>query len=549
MFESIKKNIKQALLIDYVDLEIDVKSIQLELLFDEKGDLTTNICMQYAKLLSSSPRKIAETILQNFKHPLIKEIQLAGPGFINLFFNEDGFESLLKFQKEPNTQAKSINIEFVSANPTGPLHLAHGRGAVVGDVLSNLYEFNGYKVDREYYVNNTGNQINEFLSSILFSISETHSLSLPYQQYYKGDYIKEIASSCYEKFKENINDNISTDQKNEIANFAIGNLVNKSLKVLKSSNINFNSVIYETDIMKKNHFSKALSVLKDKKLVYDGKLQQPKDYKQTKKENNISIFKSSNFGDDEDRALTKNDGTPTYFANDIAYHLDKVDRGFDKLINIWGADHLGYLTRLKSALKSVKDDIDFEVVFCQIVNLKRDNVIQKLSKREGTILELDSLIQEIGTDNFRYFMCYRKNDTHMDLDIDLIKKENKENPIYYIQYASARTFSVLKKKNEIVDKSLIWSSELKILYKKLFQWHDVVIQASNRNEVHLIAHYLESLASCFHSYWSASKARPELRFLDDNQNISSHHEYLLTRFQSTLNDGLSILGIKSKTEM
>ena len=189
MFESIKQNIKQALLIDYVDLEINVKSIQLELLFDERGDLTTNICMQYAKLLSLSPKKIAESILQNFKHPLIKEIQLAGPGFINLFFNEDGFESLLKFQKEPNTQAKSINIEFVSANPTGPLHLAHGRGAVVGDVLSNLYEFNGYKVDREYYVNNTGNQINEFLSSILFSISEAHSLSLPYQQYYKGDYI------------------------------------------------------------------------------------------------------------------------------------------------------------------------------------------------------------------------------------------------------------------------------------------------------------------------------------------------------------------------
>ena len=239
------------------------------------------------------------------KHPLVKETQLAGPGFINFFLNDDGFEDLLRFQNPLNAHSKSINIEFVSANPTGPLHLAHGRGAVVGDVLSNLYEFNGYKVDREYYVNNTGNQINEFLSSILYSISETHSLSLSYQQYYKGDYIKEIANSCYEEFKDIINSNISKDQNNEIANFAIGNLVNKSLEVLKSSNINFNSVIYETDIMKKDHFSKALSALKDKQLVYDGKLQQPKDYKQTKKENNISIFKSSNFGDDEDRALTK----------------------------------------------------------------------------------------------------------------------------------------------------------------------------------------------------------------------------------------------------
>ena len=549
MFKSIKENLKKALLLYKKDLNIDEDSIQLELLFDEKGDLTTNICMQYAKLLSMSPKKIAEIILKNFTHPLVEKSELAGPGFINFFLSEKGFDDLISFQEDRPIKSKSLNIEFVSANPTGPLHLAHGRGAVVGDVLSNLYEFNGYKVNREYYVNNTGNQINEFLSSLLFSISEKYNLSLPFKQFYKGDYIKEIADSCYQEFKVLFKADLSDDQKIQIVDFAIKNLVARSLNVLKSTNINFNSIIYETEIMQKDHFSKALSILKENNLVYEGKLQQPKDYDQTKKDNNILIFRSSQFGDDEDRALTKNDGTPTYFANDIAYHLDKVHRGFDILINIWGADHLGYLTRLKSALTSVHKEIDFKVVFCQIVNLKRDNVIQKLSKREGTIFELDILINEIGVDNFRYFMCYRKNDTHMDLDIDLIKKENKENPIYYIQYASARSHSVLSKKNEIIKKSIVWSPELKILYKKIFQWNEVIQQASNRNEVHLIAHYLESLASSFHSYWSASKDRPELRFLDNDKNITSKTEFLLNRFQHTLNEGLGILGIKPKTEM
>ncbi len=549
MFKTIKENLKNTLLLYNKELNIDVDSIQLELLFDKKGDLTTNICMQFAKLLSMPPKKIAEVILENFTHPLVKKSELAGPGFINFFLNEKGFENLILFKVGRPIKSKTLNIEFVSANPTGPLHLAHGRGAVVGDVLSNLYEFNGYKVNREYYVNNTGNQINEFLSSILFSISEKYNLSLPFNQFYKGEYIKEIADSCYKEFKNLIKSNISDDDKIHIVDFAIKNLVAKSLSVLKTTNIKFNSIIYETDIMKKDHFSKALSVLKKENLVYEGKLQQPKDYNQTKKDNNILIFKSSRFGDDEDRALTKNDGTPTYFANDIAYHLDKVHRGFDILINIWGADHLGYLTRLKSALTSIHEKINFKVIFCQIVNLKRDNVIQKLSKREGTIFELDLLINEIGVDNFRYFMCYRKNDTHMDLDIDLIKKENKENPIYYIQYASARVNSVLIKKKQIINNSIIWSPELKILYKRIFQWHGVIKQASDRNEVHLIAHYLESLASSFHSYWSASKDRPELRFLDDNKNITSETEFLLKRFQLTLNEGLSILGIIPKTEM
>tara|TARA_Y100000992_G_C21180593_1_gene450497 strand:- start:106 stop:936 length:831 start_codon:yes stop_codon:yes gene_type:complete len=275
----------------------------------------------------------------------------------------------------------------------------------------------------------------------------------------------------------------------------------------------------------------------------------PKDFEGTLKNNEITIFKSSNFGDDEDRAITKNDGSPTYFANDIAYHVDKYKRNFDKLINIWGADHFGYLKRLNSALISIYPSINLSVVFCQIVNLKRNNKIQKLSKREGNIFELKLLVNEIGIENFRYFMCYRKNDTHMDLDIDLIKKENKENPIYYIQYSYARSQSILDRKKNIIERNIEQSLELKNLYKKLYDWDQVVLNAYNKNEVHLIAHYLESLSSYFHTLWSSSKSNHKLKFLDENENISFHNHNLLIRYQYVLSKGLGILGIKPKLKM
>lgn len=549
MLESIKLSLKNSILSFNSKFDLDEDLFQIDILFDERGDLTSNICMKLSRDLNLPPKEIANIIIKNFKNIFIKKIELAGPGFLNLFLTDDGFNKILSFISKPKNNSTPLNIEFVSANPTGPLHLAHGRGAVVGDVLSNLYEYHGFKVNREYYVNNTGNQINEFLSSLLFSISKKYSLNLNFEQFYKGHYINDIAELCYNEFKNIINEELTNENKIKIVNFAINNLVEKSIGVLSMCNIEFNSIVYETDIVNKDIFSKALKVLKKNNLIYTGKLQKPKDYDKTKKDNDILIFKSTKFGDDEDRALTKNDGSYTYFANDLAYHIDKIERGFSKLINIWGADHLGYLTRLKAAINSIYPNINFSVVFCQIVNLKRDNQIQKLSKREGTIFELIDLINEIGVDNFRFFMCYRKNDTHMDLDIDLIKKDNKENPIYYIQYASARSNSVLKKKLNVINNEKPLSSEVKILIKKIYQWNFVVQQAFDRNEVHLISHYLESLASSFHSYWSAAKVNPDLRFLDIENNLSNDMEKLLNKFNLTINEGLTILGIKPKLEM
>ena len=549
MLHNLKKSLFEILIKIDKNVSIYFEDVEVETLFDKKGDFTTNAALKFAKIFGKNPNQLADIILKAINLNNFEKVEIAGPGFINFFLKDESFNPQLFNNEKEFTENEKVNIEFVSANPTGPLHLAHGRGAVVGDILSNLFEYFGHPVTREYYVNNTGNQINEFLSSILYSISHTYNLNLNEKQFYKGDYINDIAKNCYEKFKPIFDNKLSSDEKNNIVNYAIENLVNQTLQTLGTAGIKFDQISYETTIMDKGHLPLILEKFKQKDLTYEGQLNAPKDFTGTLKDNQLTIFKSTLFDDDEDRALTKNDGTPTYFANDIAYHEDKFQRGFNKLINIWGADHLGYLKRLSSAITSLHPKIDFSVVFCQIVNLKRDNKIQKLSKREGNIFELKNLIDEIGIDNFRYFMSYRKNDTHMDLDIDLIKRENKENPIYYIQYSYARTQSILNKVNKVVDTPVIITSELKNLYKKLLEWDNVVKSAYLKKEVHLIAHYLESLSSYFHTLWSSSKNKPSVKFLDNENNISSNLIKLLHNYQNVLDEGLKILGIKPKLKM
>ncbi len=549
MLHNLKKNLFEILVKIDKNIIINIDDIEVETLFDKRGDFTTNTALKFSKIYNSNPKQLANLITESLNINDFEKVEIAGPGFINFTLKDGTFNSQLINNKIEFKNTDKVNIEFVSANPTGPLHLAHGRGAVVGDILSNLFEYFGHKVTREYYVNNTGNQINEFLSSILYSISNKNNLSLDENQFYKGDYINDIANNCYENFKSLFNKELSPTDRINIVNFAIENLVNQTIQTLGSAGINFDEISYETNIMEKEYLPLILEKLNQSDLIYKGQLNAPKDYTGTQKDNDLTIFKSTLFNDDEDRALTKNDGSPTYFANDIAYHEDKYQRGYNKLINIWGADHLGYLKRLSSAITSLHPEIDFSVVFCQIVNLKRDNKIQKLSKREGNVFELKNLINEIGVDNFRYFMSYRKNDTHMDLDIDLIKKENKENPIYYIQYSYARTQSVLDKTNKIIETQLLVTSELKNLYKKLLEWENVIKSAYKKKEVHLIAHYLESLSSYFHTLWSSSKNNPKAKFLDKDNNISSDLHKLLCSYQNVLKDGLKILGIKPKLQM
>ena len=550
MLQKIKSELFSCIQDIYPEIKFSISDIEVSSLYDEKGDFTSNLCLKYSKIVQANPSEIANRLIDKFNLEEITRIEVAGPGFLNFFITNSALMDLLNEKSKSFTDTSSVNIEFVSANPTGPLHLAHGRGAVVGDVLSNIYKFFGHKVTREYYVNNTGNQIKEFVSSILFKISEKNKLNLTYPQYYKGEYIQIIADNCYDQFNSLINfKDLKEDDEINIVNFAIKSLVKQSIETLNEIGIKFDQISYETDIVNKKLLPEIITKLSEKNLIYKGQLDMPKDYQGTQKDNEITIFKSTLFEDDEDRAITKNDGTPTYFANDIAYHADKHKRGFDKLINIWGADHLGYLKRLSAALKALYPSIDFSVVFCQIVNLKRDNKIQKLSKREGNIFELKLLVEEIGIENFRYFMCYRKNDTHMDLDIDLIKKENKENPIYYIQYSYARAQSVLDRKKNIIDTSIDMPLELKNLYKKLYDWDSVALSAYKKQEVHLIAHYLESLASYFHSLWSSAKSNSQIRFLDNDNNLSNHSYNLLKKYQDTLSEGLNILGIKPKLKM
>ena len=498
MLQKIKSELFSCIQDIYPEIKFSISDIEVSSLYDEKGDFTSNLCLKYSKIVQANPSEIANRLIDKFNLEEITRIEVAGPGFLNFFITNAALMDLLNEKSKSFTDTSSVNIEFVSANPTGPLHLAHGRGAVVGDVLSNIYKFFGHKVTREYYVNNTGNQIKEFVSSILFKISEKNKLNLTYPQYYKGEYIQIIADNCYDQFNSLINfKDLKEDDEINIVNFAIKSLVKQSIETLNETGIKFDQISYETDIVNKKLLPEIITKLSEKNLIYKGQLDMPKDYQGTQKDNEITIFKSTLFEDDEDRAITKNDGTPTYFANDIAYHADKHKRGFDKLINIWGADHLGYLKRLSAALKALYPSINFSVVFCQIVNLKRDNKIQKLSKREG----------------------------------------------------NARAQSVLNRKKNIIDTSIDMPLELKNLYKKLYDWDSVALSAYKKQEVHLIAHYLESLASYYHSLWSSAKSNSQIRFLDNDNNLSNHSYNLLKKYQDTLNEGLNILGIKPKLKM
>ena len=362
MLHKLKKSLFEILIKIDKNVSIYFEDVEVETLFDKKGDFTTNAALKFAKIFGKNPNQLADIILKAINLNNFEKVEIAGPGFINFFLKDESFNpQLFNYEKE-FTENEKVNIEFVSANPTGPLHLAHGRGAVVGDILSNLFEYFGHPVTREYYVNNTGNQINEFLSSILYSISHTYNLNLNEKQFYKGDYINDIAKNCYEKFKPLFDNKLSFDEKNNIVNYAIENLVNQTLQTLGTAGIKFDQISYETTIMDKGHLPLILEKFKQKNLTYEGQLNAPKDFTGTLKDNQLTIFKSTLFEDDEDRALTKNDGTPTYFANDIAYHEDKFQRGFNKLINIWGADHLGYLKRLSSAITSLHPKIDFSVM-------------------------------------------------------------------------------------------------------------------------------------------------------------------------------------------
>ena len=530
-------------------------------------DLSTNISLVLSKINKINPNDLAKSIkdllLKNISH--FEKIEVAKPGFLNIKLSKEGIvtniNSILKDRDTYGSKKlnKKFNLEFVSANPTGPLHVGHCRGAIFGDVLSNLLIFNGNKVTKEYYINDYGNQIKNFVESVYLRIREIKfNEKFPLKEnLYPGDYIKEIASNILENHKEIKFDNFK-DCFEELRKLSLEgsmSLIKKDLKHLGISHDNFFS---ETELVKKDLVNKTVKILQSKNYVKEGYLDPPKGEpsKNWKKVKRL-IFKSTEFGDDLDRALQKNDGSWTYFANDVAYHSHKINRKFDNLINILGADHTGYIKRISAAVSALSDKkIKFNCKVCQLVKLYKNGKPFKMSKRAGDFITVEDLLNEVNKDAIRFMMLNRSNDAELDFDFEKVKEKTKENPVYYVQYAYARINSITRTlKKKLSDKILIESKsfnpneyEKKIL-RKIFEWPKIIESASYKFEPHKIPFYLYELSTLFHSYWSKGNEDKNYRFLENDKvkRLESLAFIYLTAI--VIKNGMNILGVSLPEKM
>ena len=530
------------------------------------GDFSTNAPMIFAKENNLNPIDLANIIKKELegKFNEILKIEIAKPGFLNFFFDKNFWYDFLKaidnnFGKNQSLKSKKILIEYVSANPTGPLHVGHCRGAIFGDILANLLSFVGNKVIKEYYINDYGNQINQFVKSVYFRILELkNNISFPEDQdLYPGDYIVDIAKKILIKNQILNFDNynlIFNDLKNLSINEAM-NLIKNDLRTLGIIHDNF---VSENYIVNQKLVEKALNILKDRDYVYEGILEKPKgndvdDWEPRKQ----ILFKSTKFGDDTDRALKKSDGSWTYFANDVAYHLNKIERKFDLLINVLGADHAGYLKRQAScvaALSENKQQIISKV--CQLVKLFKSGNQLKMSKRAGDFITASDLINEVGKDSVRFMMIYRSNDSQLDFDFDLVTDQSKENPVFYVQYAYARICSLFKKNKyepsseKQLNLSLL-NQEIEIdIIKKISEWPKCLELSAYHLEPHRVPFYLYELASLFHTYWNSGNENDNLKILNENKpDLQFARLFLIKKTQIVIKTGLNILNVTAPVEM
>ena len=504
-------------------------------------DISTNVAMVLSKLNKKSPLDLAEQILPILKKndPLIEVITIAKPGFINIKFKPIFWSNFIK-EIIINSKSFGINekekknnylVEFVSANPTGPLHVGHCRGAILGDVISNVLIFNKHKVTKEYYVNDYGNQIINFTKSVYFRIREI-KFNEPFPDdtnLYPGDYLIDFANNIV-----SFNTDLNFDKYETISDKLTALSIDQALllikKNLKSLGIKHDNFVSEKDIVLNNEVKSVINFLETNNFLYRGKIKAPagEDNKNWVERDQL-LFKSSEFGDDKDRALQKSDGSWTYFASDVAYHKNKVDRKYDYLINVLGADHAGYIKRISSSVEAISGKKNKLICkISQLVKLIKNNKPFKMSKRKGDYITVDDLIKEVGKDATRFIMLNRSSDVELDFDFDTVKEKSKDNPLYYVQYCYARISSVFRHLNinlnddiKVDNYNFEYSAdEIKIL-KKISEWPKCIEIASNKLEPHRIPVYLYELASEFHSYWNLGKQNPEKRFIDEKKKYIS----------------------------
>lgn len=539
--EQIKEMIKSAL--NELYIKFDPENIVVEVPKKrEQGDFSTNIAMQLTKVLKDNPRNIAEKIVEVLSKNTneIKTIEIAGPGFINIYLNDEyvfsGISNVIKQGENYGSSSigkkEKIDIEFVSANPTGILHLGTARGAAYGSNLANIMSFAGYDVTKEYYINDAGNQIINLGISLKERYKGLCGLeeNMPEDGYY-GSEIIDIAKTIFDKYG-----NSKLDEDLEFfKKVAVDYLLNIIKTDLSNFGVTFDVWTSEKSIRAKGRIEESLKILDEKGLVY--------------KKDDATWLKTTVYGDDKDRVLIKTDGSYTYLVPDIAYHLDKFDRGFDYLVDVFGADHHSYVSRLKASIEALGYDKDkLEVRLLQMVRLLRDGEIVKMSKRTGGNITISELVGEIGKDAARYFFATRSLDGQMDFDINLALKKSSENPFFYVGYANARICSILKDAKEknidiCIDIKEAIDIDSKALLLKVYEFTEVLASAALKKEPHLITNYAYELASMFHNYYGKHK------ILTDDIKMSEKRLGLIKTVGITITNALKLIGVKAPEKM
>lgn len=525
---------------------MEENEIELSLPKDKAhGDYATNVAMKSSKKLCGKPRDIAEAIEKyfDFESANVDHLEIAGPGFINLFMKNDSLQAVItKVLEKKDTygqsdagHGKKINIEYVSANPTGDLHPGHARGAAVGDSLSRIMKMAGYDVTREYYVNDAGNQINNMALSLQARYLQAcgKDAELPEDGYHGEDLIH-IADNIVREYGDKYADIDPKESYSFFRTYGLKAELDKLKSDLNEYRVEFDVWTSEQDIRNRGLVEKAVETLKEKGYTY---------------ENDGALYlKTSELGDDKDRVLIKSDGSYTYFTPDIAYHLDKLDRGFDQLVDLFGADHHGYIPRLKAAIQALgypSEKLDVDII--QMVRMIKDGEEFKLSKRSGKGIALRDLLEEAGVDAVRYFFVSRAGDTQMDFDLDLATKKSNDNPVYYAQYAHARMCSVLEKGKHIelaTKYDLITNEKEMTLLKEMNEFEKTIADAANTRMPHKVVNYITKFAQSFHSYYNDSKILDE-----NNMELSAERLALVQACEITLKNALWSIGVEAKEHM
>lgn len=537
------------------------------------GDMATNAAMVLAKPAGLKPRDIADALAAELaKDARIESVEMAGPGFLNLRLAPGNWRAVVgavlakgtEFGRSAMGQGQRVNVEYVSANPTGPLHVGHTRGAVFGDALASLLDFTGHDVTREYYINDGGAQVDTLARSVYLRYLEAHGRAVDFPDgTYPGDYLIEVGEALKEKVGDAWVGQPEEVWLEELRDYATAAMMDLIRADLKSLGVEMDRFTSEKSFYGTGLIEKSIQALADKGLIYEGVLEPPKgklpdDWEPREQ----TLFRSTAHGDDVDRPVRKSDGAWTYFAPDIAYHYDKVTRGYDLLIDVFGADHGGYVKRMKAAVSALSDGkVPLEIKLTQLVKLWTDGEPFKMSKRAGTFVTLRDVVDLVGADVTRFVMLTRKNDAPLDFDFDKVLEQSKDNPVFYVQYAHARVRSVMRKAAEEgidVSESALAAADLDLiahdaelaLARKIAEWPRLVQIAGRTAEPHRVAFYLYDLASEVHALWNRGHDAPELRFLQESNPAGTQAKIALVKAASVvISAGLGILGVTPAEEM